>query len=438
MTLAIYSNVERFLGFVLAGAVSLASMPVAAAGPAKDAEEPPPTQESQPAATEVSGTVALMRFSGPEPSQQIRGTMQQVLEQEGLTVKGVALDVSQAATKVKCRGFRADKDPGLVEIPDDCLAAIGKWLTSNPKTTADYIAYGQVADVEGVTQAQIVVYDIAKAERVADNPAVVTSDDLILPIVLPRSSAKELARHIVAPEPATEAEKKILAQLDEPPKTAEELAAERRKIEEAEAKAGQFGSGDVDLGGIGYDLKKDFKDFCRTGPRNKRDTKDDPRDWRPKCDGGTFWGYWQPRTWVALGLTSGAFLTTAALYAVALAKRGPYKDAVDAVEAYEEEVGGDASGSPYLTSSDDATYRDLALDVSQRGHEMRNFAIAGDVALGVSVLLTGILGIIIWQDRRDAKRALTEEKRLRALSGVRIGPMLGRGGTQGAALGFQF
>jgi len=48
-----------------------------------------------------------------------------------------------------------------------------------------------------------------------------------------------------------------------------------------------------------------------------------------------------------------------------------------------------------------------------------------------------VLAIIIYQDRTDAKRFIKEEKSLKAISDLRVGPMLSKQ-TQGLGLSFRF
>ncbi len=188
---------------------------------------------------------------------------------------------------------------------------------------------------------------------------------------------------------------------------------------------------------IEADLKADFESVCRNEPRKKRESKDDPKDLRPACKRGPFWGYWQPRAWVALGLTVGAGLGSAALYSMALAGRGPYNDSVDALDAYNASVGGDARTDPNLATNGDQSYDALATEVSRTGSIVRRRAIVGDVLLGTTVLLTGVLAIIVYQDRSDAKRFIKEEKSLRAISDLKVGPMITRE-SKGVGLGFRF
>ena len=119
---------------------------------------------------------------------------------------------------------------------------------------------------------------------------------------------------------------------------------------------------------------------------------------------------------------------------MALVARGPYKDAVDELDAYNAQAGGDPRRDPNAAADG---YDALATEVSRTGSIMRRRAIVGDVLLGTSVLLGGVLAIIIYQDRTDAKRFIKEEKSLRAISDLRVGPILTRE-TQGLGMGFRF
>jgi len=415
------SILDRLFCLVVACALALAPAPgLAAPAEGESAEAAPAT---------VSGSVALLRFSGGGPASDLRSSLQTELQAQGFTVKSVALTIEAAANKVRCKKG---------DVTDECLERLGKWLNKNKRTAADYIVYAVVTTAETGTMAEVVMYDPGKGERIKTWNADYAKDDFILPLSLPRIVAKTLADHVVPPPPPTEDEKQIIAELDEPAKTPEEIAAEKRAIEEAQREAAAAQKKMVDLDSIKVDLKKDFKDFCRTGKREKRESKDDPKDVRPKCQRGTFWGYWQPRAFVAMGLTIGAGLTMAAFYGIALAKMGPYRDAVDKLDAYVADAAPcDPKQNPYCTENDDGvSYSDLATEVSKTGAAVKENAIIGDAMLGATVLLAAVLGIIIYQDRTDAKKYIQQEKQLKAISDVRVGPMLGR--ATGAAVGFRF
>jgi hypothetical protein len=418
------SILDRIFSLVVACALALAPTPGLAAAPAEG-------ESTEAAPTTVSGKVALLRFGGGGPAKDLRSSIQTALQSEGFTVKSVALTIEAAAKKVRCKKG---------EVTDDCLERLGKWLNKNKRTAADYIVYATITTSETETRAQIVTYDTVKGERIKTWDAIYAKNDFIMPLSLPRVVGKTLADQVVPPGPPTEEEQAMIAELDEPAKTPEEIAAEKRAIEEAEREAAAAQRRAVDIDAIKADLKKDFKDFCRTGKRKKRKSKDDPKDLRPKCQRGSFWGYWQPRAFVAMGLTIGAGLTMAAFYGIALAKMGPYNDAVDELDAFmadAEAQGCNPKRDPYCTVNDEGVaYADLATEVSKTSAAVRENAIIGDAMLGATVLLAAVLGVIIYQDRADGKRFIRQEKQLRAISDVRVGPMLGK--ATGAAVGFKF
>lgn len=422
----IASPMTRVSSLLVAATLCAAPLPSMAA-PARGKRG----KKAKPAATAPATdgrTIALMRFGGGAEAVELRASLQASLIDGGYSVKGVALDVAEASKKVKCKG-----DAG----GDDCLGAVGKWLNANPKTAADVILFGEVtaAPAKRVT---LVVYDIAKGARVKTFQTAFNEGDLIMPIVLPQQLVTSLDEHREPPPPATEEEQAVIAALDEPEKTPEEIAAEKQAIADAEKEAESLLQDQViDTGSIEADLRGDFESFCRNEPRRKRKSKEDPKDLRPACKRGPFWGYWQPRAWVALGLTVGAGLGTIALYSAALAGRGPYGDAVDALDAYNAGVDGNPRTDPYAATNGDTTYDALATEVSRTGSIVQRRAIVGDVLLGTTVLLTGVLAIIIYQDRTDAKRFIKEEKSLRAISDLRVGPMVGRQ-SKGLGLSFRF
>ncbi|HET6585522.1 MAG TPA: hypothetical protein VFG69_18815 [Nannocystaceae bacterium] len=414
----------RACSFAIAAALCLPTTPVEAAGPAKK-------PAAAPAPATSGKTVALLRFGGPPPSRgDLRPLVQAKLEENGFSIKSVALDLPGAAAKVKCKG-----------APDtpECFATIGKWLNSSPKTAADFIVHGTYTAGTPMT-GKFVVYDIAKGVVVRQFDMAIAEEDLVAREVLPGAVATALVDHMTPPAPISEAEQKIIASLDEPEKTPEQIAAEQKAIADAEADAARevADAEVIDTENIPVDLRADFKDFCRTGPRKKRKSREDPKDLRPKCQRGPIFGYWQPRAWVALTLTLGAGIGTIAAYSLALVARKPYKAAVSDVDAYVDAAGGDPSKDPNLAMQGDQRYDALATEVSRTGSIMRRRAIVGDVLLGTTVLLTGVLAIIIFQDRTDAKNFIKQEKGLRAISKTfRLAPTFSRTGA-GAGMGFKF
>ena len=374
-------------------------------------------------AGDAPGTVGLMRFDGDAAvASDLRSYVQTELEGAGFTVKGLALDMAGAAKKVKCR-----------EVNDSCLANVATWLAKGKDALPyDYLVYGTAAPSDSGKLTTIVVYDLQKKARVQEFSSTFTSDDYILPIALPRAMARAIVEAKSPPAPATADEQKLLAELDEGPgKTPEELRAEQQALADASAAIDAQPTDPLDTRGIKADLKADFDKYCRNEKRRKRASREEPMDLRPSCKLGPFWGYWQPRAWVALGLTATGLLTTLGLYGVGLARRGPYKDSVQALED---------SGLSNTSPVDSAAYTELASQAAKDGRAMRTALLGGDIALGASVLLAGVLAVIIYQDRSDAKKFIDDEKRLRAISKVKdvhVGPLVGAG-MRGAGLGFRF
>ena len=142
-------------------------------------------------------------------------------------------------------------------------------------------------------------------------------------------------------------------------------------------------------------------------------------------------GYWQPRAWVALTLTLGSAAGMGVMYGLAAAARSDWRDAKDALDA-----SGLSATDPNNACDGGVCYADLAGEVSNASAQVRRRAIIGDVLLGSTVLLAGVLAIIIYQDREAAKKFLQNEKELRAISNLRVGPSFGD--TNGAAVSFEF
>lgn len=415
---------SRVLSAIVAAATFAAPLAGASAAPAKRKGKKAKAAAAAPAATDGK-TVAMLRFGGEAAGADLRSSTVLALQEKGYAVKSVALDLPTAASRVKCKDAESD----------ECLAKISKWLNSSPTTATDFIGYGSVDGAPPV--AHVVIFDAKNNARIRDMDVKMVEGDLIAPIVLPQSVVGAIEDHRNPPKPPSEEEKQILATLDEPEKTPEEIAQEKRELEEAQkAAAAAHQDAAIDTSSITADLDKDFEAFCRTGKRKKRATREEPKDLRPKCQRGKFWGYWQPRAWVALGLTSGLAAATGITYGLALAARGDYTGAVDDLDAYNAMVGGDPRKDPNIITADGQNYDALATDVSRTGSVVRRRAIVGDVLLGTTVLMAGVLTVMIFQDRSAAKKYIEEEKRLRAISDLRVGPMLGK--TNGAGVSFSF
>ncbi|NVB41276.1 hypothetical protein G6O69_25780 [Pseudenhygromyxa sp. WMMC2535] len=412
---------HRSLGATLTASLVLAPLPVFASAPA---EEDASADEAAPAeAATVGGNVAVLKFEGDGDVDGWRAKVQGSLEYQGYVANLIKRSLTEAADKNKCKTTNAD-----------CLGKIGAYLNKNSKVAYDFFAF---AEVPAAGTGKIVIFDIAANAVAVELTLAVTEGDYILPEVLAPAAATRLAHYQAPPAPITEAEQAHIAALDEPEKTPEEIEAEKRRIAEAEAGAVSSFKQGLDVGAQVVDLRTDFDEFCREGDREDKEiqnpdgTVTKERDLRPKCSRGPVFGYWQPRSWVALTLTLGSAVTMGIMYGMAAGARGQWKDAKDTLAA-----SGLSSSDPNAACEGDTCYADLAGAVSEAGSKVRRRAIIGDVMLGSTVLLAGVLAIIIYQDRTAAKAFIGREKELRALGNLRVGPMIGE--SNGASVGFDF
>ncbi|MFV8754489.1 hypothetical protein ACNOYE_28405 [Nannocystaceae bacterium ST9] len=412
---------KRLTSFSLVLGLVTAPLP-AFASPPEAAPDAAPASEAT-----VGGNVAMLGFTGdPVNSEGIRGKVSEALQVAGYTAVNLkqSLTIGYAADKNKCRNVDAA-----------CLEKIGVYLNKNAKTPFDFFVYGEVP---ATGTGKVVVYDIAKQKIVREVVVNVVLDDYILPEVVGGAVARALTHYQVPPTPATDEEKAILATLDEPEKTAEEIDAEAQALADAEEAARKNYKENLQVGEQAVDLRADFKDYCRTGPREDREvqmldgTVKKERDLRPVCKRGPVFGYWQPRAWVAMTLTIGSAAAMGAMYGLAAAAHGNWKDADAKLKA-----SGLSATDPNNRCDGDVCYEDLAGQVSEAGTQIRRRAIIGDVLLGSTVLLAGVFAIIIYQDRDAAKKFIASEKELKALSDLRIGPW-SSDGASGAGLGFKF
>ncbi len=418
---------KRLTSFSLAFGLALAPLPAFAAPPsdaaADAAAEPAPP--SDPAG--VGGNVAMLKFTGdPVNSEGLRGKVSDSLAAAGYTTVGLKPTLDAAAEKNKCR-----------KIDGACLEKIGPYLNKNAKTAFDFFVYG---DIPASGPGKVVIYDIAKNKVVREIVVNVATDDYILAEVFGGAVARNLVEYQSPAAPASEEEKQILATLDEPLKTSEELAAEAKALTEAEEEARKNYKRNLDVGAQVVDLRADFKDYCRTGPRQDREVQqtdgsvEKERDVSPACKRGPVFGYFQPRAWVALTLTIGSAAAMGLMYGLAASARSDWKSAKTELES-----SGLSATDPNNRCSGGVCYEDLAGQVSEAGTQIKRRAIIGDVLLGSTVLLAGVFAIIVSQDRAVAKKYIGEQKELKALSDLRIGPWMGGAGTgAGAAAGFKF
>jgi len=409
---------RNMLTAVLSAAMVAAPVPALASAPAGD--EAAPAEENTP----TGGLVALLRFEGEEAGAvEYREYLQTSLAEAGFEVKGIKRSGGEAAQKNKCT---------LGE--DACHEKIAKYLNKNAKTPFDFYAYGIVPEDGGT--GTIVVYDIGATKVVTSKTFTRSMSDQILPLMLPAAVTVALTEY-QTPRPAITAEEQaIVDTLDEPEKTAEEIAAEKKAIQDAEAAGIAAYNASFDAGSQEVDLKKDFETYCRNGPREDKistDTNGDEvvdKDMRPVCKRGPVFGYWQPKAFAVLGLTVGAAAATGALYGMALGARGEWSKAKSDLE--------DSGLTPDTPDecSGDVCYTDLAMAVSEAQAKVRRRAIIGDALLGTTAVMAGLLTIIIFQERSQAKRFLQEQKELN-ISDLRVGPMMGAG-SYGASAGFSF
>jgi hypothetical protein len=414
---------------LVAGSLALAPLP-ALAGPPDDAEK---TEEAAPEpAGEVGGTVALLRFGGSDPDggAAVRDALTEAFKYHGYELKGISRTVEESAKKVKCKG---------TDLNAKCLDRVAQYLKKNAKADFDFFVYGNFETPDSGQASKIVIWDVAKKEPAQTIEFQRLGEDYILPLSLPKAVAQKLADYQKPPGEMTEEEKQIIATLDEPEKTAEEVKAEKELLKQKEKeRLAAFDQAQL-AAKKDVDLKKEFEKFCRKGPRedqtieNEDGTTTTTRDLRPACKRGAFWGYWQPRAYVALVLAGGLAATTGVFYGLALGARLDWKDANNTLQN-EVDAGNLSATDPNKACNGDTCYKDLAGVVSDHGATVRRNAILGDVFLGATVLMVGVLGIIIYQDRSAAKGYLVQQK---DLADLRVGPMLGAG-NYGAAASFRF
>lgn len=416
---------HRTLGVTLAVGMAMAPLPVLASAPPAEGDAAGDAAEAAPAT--VGGNVAVLKFTGDGAVFEAwRDKVKTGLEAQGYVANKIKRSADEAAAKVKCKDISSDT----------CLDKIAAYLNKNSKTAYDFFVFANLPD-QGT--GSLVIWDIANKKKAVDMAFSVTADDYILPEVVSGAVARKLSYYQQPPTAATDEEKSILATLDEPEKTPEEIEAEKKRLADAEAAAVAGYNESLDAGPQKVDLVADFEEFCREGKREDKEianpdgTTTKERDLRPKCSRGPVFGYWQPRAWVALTLTLGSAATMGAMYGLAAASRSQWNDANTALT--DAGVSGVDPGAAGDCSSGEC-YADLAGAASEASSQVRSRAIVGDVFLGTTVLLAGVLAIIIYQDRNDAKNFIAREKELRAVSNLQVAPVFGT--TNGAALQFDF
>lgn len=413
------SGGRRLVGTFLTFGMITAPLPVIAAPPA-GGEAP----EAEATPTTAGGNVAILKFTGDSYQAGFyRERIEGALAVEGYTVKRIKPSIEEARSKNKCR-----------TLDDACLEKIGAYLNKNSATQYDFYVW---ADIPATGPGTVSVYDINNKKKVTELDIAISYNDVILVEVIGAAVAQRVAESQVPPAPPTAEEQEILATLDQPKETPEEIEQRKRDLAAAAEEAASIASATADAGEQSVDLKADFNELCRTGPREDRQVEGDDgeiikeRDLRPACNRGPVFGYWQPRAWVALTLTLGSAAGMGVMYGLAAAARSDWRDARDTLAA-----SGLSDSDPNNACANGVCYADLAGEVSNASAQVRRRAIVGDVLLGSTVLLAGVLAIIIYQDRQAAKKFLKEEKEMRAISNLRVGPVFGE--TSGAAMSFEF
>ena len=383
----------------------------------------PPAEAAVPVEPPAAGNVAILKFDGDaQTANDLRARIQASLAEQGYTANFIERSIQEMAHEIECKVSDAS-----------CLDEIGADLNENSSIAYDDYAW---VDMPASGVATITIYSIAAKQKVLELTMMTSSNDFILAEVIGGVVARRLGQTQVPPAPATKDEQAIIATLDEPAETPEEIAAREAAL------AAAMHAAELDLCDVFADVCTTcftaFMDICRTGPREDKEIVGDDgkitkeRDLRPSCKLGPVFGTWQPRAWVTLALTLGSAATMGTMYGLAAVARSDWRAA-----KHELEASGLSDDNPYdACNADGVCYQDLAGAVSGASAQVQRRAIVGDVFLGATVLLTGVLAIIVWQDRRAAKEFIAREKELRALSNLKIGPVFGH--THGAALGFDF
>ena len=308
------------------------------------------------------------------------------------------LDAGRPPTLLKAKDAVAVVECGA-RPTDDCLASASARLHA-AGIAFDVLVTGTVErGVQGGVH--VVVFDARAGVRLALISTTYADGDDVTPIVVPERVVAAIADLERGPE--TEA----VAGLDEPDKSSAQLARESERIERAQRDAERRVRAQLaETIDVPVDLKRDFRSVCRSGPRRVR-LRDDPR---PRCERGPFFGYWQPRSWVTLGLASAALVTTGVFYGLAAATREEHEEA--------------------QAEGDEAR-------IAETGAQLQQRALFGDIAIATTALLVGVLVISVVVDRYEAKRFVRATKVKRMLATLPVSVGVGRG-SAGALLRLRF
>lgn len=188
-------------------------------------------------------------------------------------------------------------------VSEDCQRRLHEaWSDRWPSL----LVVGAIGEQGGSRDVELLVLQRDEPQPVARMEARFVDGDLILPIVFPMALAERVEQRVDPPAPPSPAELEVLARLDEPPpprgvpvvRTSTPAPAPppppmtRPVVMKAPG-------GSID---DAIDLRRDFEQVCRSGPRRRRTSPDDPRDLRPSCRLGPTLGYVRPRTWVVASM----------------------------------------------------------------------------------------------------------------------------------------
>ncbi|MEZ4448083.1 MAG: hypothetical protein R3B09_01305 [Nannocystaceae bacterium] len=362
---------------------------------------PAPAAEAAPPRAPLK-TVGLLRLGGPSDADSLRWRLKEALTDGGYAVKTLAMDLTRAATWARCKLAEPRCLPriaaelrrelgidvfvyGVLAAPDSGDRSIVSIVSTDPSASKGSTASGEWLAPLAVLE------------------ATPTSDDFILPFVYPIAIATAIHAIDHPTPPITEAEAKILAGLDhehERPDTFEEC-------DDCGWHPPPRGDPRVPL-----ELGRVWKYYCRTKPRGSGTEPGRLRDPLPYCRYGPFWGYFRIRSWIALGFTSAGVVATATAYGLGLASLGRYRSDAAAL---------DASGLDPTDPLDHDAYTARASAVAAEGDAARRALIAGDVALGATIVSVGVLALLHALDRRDAKRHIRRLEALRFIAGPGFG-----------------
>ena len=156
-------------------------------------------------------TVALMRLAG-DVDWQLRTQVEAELEAAGFTVRGIAMEREGATVKARCRRNGVG-----------CLAKIAAMLGRGRPSPGDYLIHGTVAPVGSGLATRLVIDDLVAKGPVREIEAYLHPGDLVGPIALARATVATIVAREHPPAPISDAERKVLAELDRgPPVTYEE------------------------------------------------------------------------------------------------------------------------------------------------------------------------------------------------------------------------